>query len=234
MNENNVNPLDFKTLYPDTTGPDATLAAVFLHDMADGGLVTVAAIPVNPNAKPRTCIYGSDGVALINFLVDQQSLPHNVFFAPNMAVGRGVPSNADIIQVRAIILDFDPARDKPLEDERMRLREVAYGLIHGRVPPTFVIDSGGGMQVIWQLDEPIDVTSDNREIVIETVEMLMRDLSHALGAETHTCTVKNLFRVPFTKNWPMERRRTARLAGGPALALCDPCRAAVRDDNRFR
>ncbi len=50
------------------------------------------------------------------------------------------------------------------DSERARIRLRIEELQRGPLPPSFVIDSGGGMQVVWKLDEPIeiDAASQNR------------------------------------------------------------------------
>ena len=223
MAENTDLSATFKSRYPDSTEPDANVAVNFLVDVSNGGYLSVVAVPVNEHAKetiPRAITYDlSDASAadeMRSFIRFQETQPHNVFFAPNMAVYKepnrfGVPRKNDIELIREIILDFDPDKALPLADERMRLRGVADMLVNGRVPPRSIIDTGGGMQARWMLRDPIyiDLDDPKRDARIDEIESLMRRLARALGADTATCTVKNLFRVPGTKNWPTAAKRKA-------------------------
>jgi hypothetical protein len=232
--ETTANSVDYKTRYPDSLALDANLAVNFLMDVASGGPVTVATISVN--GHPRAITFDTSSEADVeemrSFLRFEETQPHNVFFVPNKANGREggriVPQNDDIVEIREIILDFDPDKTKPLEDERMRLRAVAYKLINGPVQPRSVIDSGGGMQVRYKLLEPIPLPHDNHKHLSDENEKLMRRLARALGADTATCTTKNLFRVPGTQNWPTPAKKKAGrgvsisglwFTGGPATTL---------------
>lgn len=234
MPENTGNSVDFKTRYPDSTAPDANLAVRHLMDVAAGGLVTVATISVNGHTRAITYDTAIDGEveAMRRFLRDEETQPHNVYFVPNKVVGgaggRGIPPTEDIVEIRETTLDFDPDKTKPLEEERMRLRAVAYNLINGPVQPRSVIDTGGGMQVRYKLLAPIPLTAENHKATSDENEKRMRRLARALGADTATCTTKNLFRVPGTLNWPTPAKKKAGrgvsvsgvwFTGGPATSL---------------
>jgi hypothetical protein len=215
MPENTTNSFSFKTRYPDSTEPDANVAVSFLMDVADGGLITMVMIPVRGGARAMSFDTSDAGEveALRSLLRYEETQPHNVFYVPNRTIGKPgaheVPDRGDIDMIRDLVFDFDPDKSKPLEQERMRLRELAHKLLLGATPPRTIIDTGGGMQIRFKLSRPIAITHENRQAVTEEIESLMRRLARRLGADTATNTIKNLFRGPGSKNWPTEAKRKA-------------------------
>lgn len=201
---------NFKSRYPDHVYPTASEAVRFLLEIANHGRMTLVTISVNGHVRPITYDTSDCGAVedMRSFIAFNETQPHQVFYLPNLAnkscIG-AVPGREDIEWIRSIVLDFDPDRDKPLHEERDRLRQIAYDLIHGPLQPRAIVDTGGGMQVVYQLLQPIAVTADS----ILEVELLMKSLARSMGADTATCTVKNLFRVPGTFNWPTPAKKKA-------------------------
>lgn len=233
MLENTSNPSDSKSRYPDSSAPDARLAANFLMQIANHGPITVVTVPVNPKASLREITFDTDAPgaeeSMRSFIAHNETLPHQVFYIPNRVIdGADNRKRESIGEIRTIVLDFDPDKDKPLEEERMRLRGIAASLVHGPVQPRFIVDSGGGMQVGFQLLAPIAIASHTRDEITRNTEDLMKRLSLSLGAATHTCTIQNCFRVPGTKNWPTPAKKRAGrevsvsglwFSGGPRTSL---------------
>lgn len=231
---------DIKTLFPDHTKPDARVGVDFLLDIAADRPVTVVTIHDGSDdqmgeAESRDVIARSFSMidteqiaAMRSFIGASEQLHRQVYYAVNVASDscRGVPRREDIAFIRAIVLDFDPARELPLAQERDRLRQLAFTLINGPKPPHAIVDTGGGMQVIWALEEPVALEPG----MAEEIETLMRALARTYGADSATCTVKQLFRVPGTNNWPTpSKARAGRVrtvsglwhTGGPACTIAD-------------
>jgi len=206
--QSSASPENFKIRYPDHASPDANTAVRFLVEIANRGPMTVVGMPVG-GASPRARTFDTadpDAVRdMRSFIAFQETQPHNVFYVANDATLKclHVPSTEDIAFIRSIVLDFDPDKLKPLEAERERLRLVAHDLIHGPLQPRAIVDTGGGMQAVFQLLEPIPATP----VTIAETELLMKALARSLGADTATCKAKNLFRVPGTKNWPTPAKK---------------------------
>jgi hypothetical protein len=223
---------NFKTRYPDhkEKDVDAIMAVRFLKEIAAHGPVTIVTIAVGGAVRHRV-FDTSDPAALDDlrsFIAFHETVPAQVFYLANQAYAgcKTVPSTEDIEWIRLIVLDFDPDKDRPLDEERERLRRIAHDLISGPLQPRAVIDTGGGMQVVYQLLEPI--RADPQSII--EIELLMKSLARSLGADTATCTAKNLFRVPCTWNWPTPAKQKAGRAksvsglwhlGGPKCSLAD-------------
>jgi hypothetical protein len=225
------NAANFKLRYPDSTQPDAVAAARFLAEITNHGPMTIVAMPVG-GASPRALTFDTSDPDAMNgmrsFIAFQETQPHNVFYVANDASLKClyVPATEDIRWIRLVVLDFDPDKLKALEEERDRLRRVAHDLLTGPVQPRAIVDTGGGMQAVFQLLEPIAATPES----IAEIELLMKSLARSLGADTATCTVKNLFRVPGTKNWPTAAKKAAGReisvggiwhSGGPRTSLVD-------------
>src|SRR5690606_29763741 len=67
-----------------------------------------------------------------------------------------------------------------------------------RTPPSFVIDSGGGLQAFWRLDGPaLNLAS------IETINLQVRDFFEADACQN----IDRLMRVPGSVNWPDARKK---------------------------
>lgn len=228
--QSTASPDNFKTRYPDHAAPDAHVAVRFLTEIANHGPMTIVTIAVGGAVRHR--VFDTSDAASVgdmrSFIAFHETQPCQVFYLPNAAHAdcRTVPSTEDIEWIRSIVLDFDPDKSKGLQDERDRLRLVAHDMVIGPLQPRAIVDTGGGMQAIFQLLEPIAATPAS----IAEIEILMKSLARSLGADTATCKVKNLFRVPGTLNWPTPAKKAAGRevshsglwhSGGPRCSLAD-------------
>jgi archaellum biogenesis ATPase FlaH len=183
--------------------------------MAVHGRVTVCSFSVNGyhGAITYDITEAKEVEALRSFLRFNETQPHNIFYIPNFVSGpvgaRGVPARDDVVEINAIVIDLDPDKDKPIDQERMRIRQVVHGLLNGPVQPFAVVNTGGGAQVIFKLVEPILITPNNRHRVTIEIENLYKDVARALGGDPATHPIKNLFRTPGTTNWPTPSKRKA-------------------------
>lgn len=183
------------------------------------GFVQVEAIPPvmveGETAKPER---KTVSVANINklgpWIEDHRDL--NLYFRPNL-IGEpqgsgkgGAACKADIIAGNYFHVDLDPAeppagasldeKREHLAAERLRLRQQIDAFT---VPPTFIIDSGGGYQLFWQSAEPVSVADT------EAVNMRLC----AYFETPDACwSAQHLMRLPYTTNWPglkkLEKGRT--------------------------
>lgn len=99
------------------------------------------------------------------------------------------PGKADIRAARFIHVDIDPPRDSSGFNKAATL-ETLDSL---RFPPSFVIDSGNGLQAFWRLD------GDSANLpAIEAINQQVRTLFSA-----DACfNIDRLMRVPGCTNWP--------------------------------
>lgn len=220
--ENTSKSGDFKSRYPDSVAPNANVGVLFLRSVIQGR-VKIIGMPVSKDIGPvmsRTFDTTSPGdcEAMRAYIARFETMEgYNVFYAANRTSPRAgsVPSRDEIDQVRLVLIDLDPAKGKPLVDERDRIRVVADHEIHGPVPPRAVVDTGGGAQIAYVLEQPIEITPANRAAVTGMIEALMKDLSRRFGADTATCRIEALFRVPGTWNWPTD----AKIKAGRTLSV---------------
>ena len=75
-------------------------------------------------------------------------------------------SKEDIGWIHCVFIDLDPSEDpsKMLDEERARLRELVKNLT-ADCPPTCIVDSGNGLQVLWLLDQKIERTTESEALV---------------------------------------------------------------------
>lgn len=107
----------------------------------------------------------------------------------------------DIAAIRAVYVDADPHKDKPFDDERRRLLDLAKAAQSSPCPPTFVVDSGGGVQFFWRLAEKLPA-SEHRQ----WAEEQGRGLAHAVGGDA-VQNIDRIMRLPGTVNIPDAKKR---------------------------
>jgi hypothetical protein len=99
------------------------------------------------------------------------------------------PAKEDISHARFVHVDIDPPKnggkfDKPL---------IVEALSNLPTPPSFVIDSGGGLGAFWRLDEPCEN--------LASIEAINRQVQDFYGAD-HCWNIDRVMRVPGTINYP--------------------------------
>jgi RecA-family ATPase len=121
------------------------------------------------------------------------------------------PKKADIVAVEYLHADLDPADGESPDDAKARYLGQLNGSFHP--PPTWVVDSGGGIQAGWRLAEPIGLENEDREALIPTIEGRSKEIMFRLGSEAGTQNIDRILRLPGTINVPnkkkMEKGRVA-------------------------
>jgi AAA domain len=130
----------------------------------------------------------------------------NVYFCPNLASGRGVPGEAEVTRLYAMAVDIDPldtTNDAAWNTERKRIRIIVHDAIHGALPPSYVINTGNGAQLVYFINS-IENTPENRVRYLMVIKALSRRVG---GDPALTHRVSSLFRVPGTHNVPSQTKR---------------------------
>jgi hypothetical protein len=70
------------------------------------------------------------------------------------------------------------------------------------IPPSFIIMTGGGFQIGYQLVEPLAPTAENRSWAV-AVNRRLRDLTGGDAVQD----ISRIFRLPYTVNWPSEAKQ---------------------------
>jgi putative DNA primase/helicase len=112
-------------------------------------------------------------------------------------------SKEDIGWIHCVFIDLDPSEDpsKKLDDERARLRKLVKSLA-AECQPTWVVDSGNGLQVLWLLDQKIEKTKESEALV----EGIGRTLKNRFGGDS-AWNIDRILRVPGTINLPNKKKR---------------------------
>lgn len=114
-------------------------------------------------------------------------------------------AKGDVACLRWLWVDVDPAKHAPISEERARI----YGLLVGAPPqgvparPNILVDSGGGYQALWELQQPLRL--DNPEDITEA-ERITRWLVAAYGGDPHAWEVARVLRLPGSVNYPDQRK----------------------------
>jgi hypothetical protein len=113
------------------------------------------------------------------------------------------PGKADITHARFVHVDIDP----PKTGGAFNKPAIIGAMAELRTPPSFIIDSGGGLQGFWRLDAPCENLA-----AIEGINLQVRDFYDADACQN----IDRLMRVPGTVNWPDAKKRAR--GRGPAQA----------------
>lgn len=119
----------------------------------------------------------------------------------------------DVSLIRGIVLDLDPRADFDIGEERGAIREALERFSQDVLPPTAVVDSGGGFQALFLFPEPLPGSLENRAQVEGQAKALGKYLSPWADA---TQSIGQPFRIPYTVNRP----NATKIANGrkPSLA----------------
>ncbi len=120
----------------------------------------------------------------------------NVYWTPSRVRAKldKKASKAEVAAGIFCFVDIDPPKNGGAFDKGAILE----GLAGIEAPPSFVIDSGGGLQAFWRLDAPCQNLGS-----IEYINTQIRDYFDA----DHCQSIDHVMRVPGTVNWPDARKR---------------------------
>jgi Virulence-associated protein E len=206
-----------------TLAPRPDDAVAFLRALYPDGPWALTSIDPEKKVGTRTVTYAPDTEGECREWIAAENDARNVYYhigRPRRRLSKKA-TKADVAAVHFLHADLDPRAGEDLDVERSRmLRRLTEDLPEGVPPPSFVVDSGGGYQALWQLRAPITLAPDDADAAVveaaaEAAEQYTRGLELAFGADA-THNVDRVLRVPGTVNWPDERKRakgrTARLA----------------------
>lgn len=138
----------------------------------------------------------------IEAFVRQHDGVRNLYYAVN-PLRRGLTTKArkpDIASVEYLHADLDPNAGESADAAKTRYREA----LKKEPLPTFVIDSGNGLQCLWRLDAQITDLSAER---IADVEARGKALVERLGAKAGTQNIDRILRLPGTVNLPNRKKQ---------------------------
>lgn len=189
-------------------------AVTFIQHWCEGGPWVLTSISLE-GGKTTTATFTASNVAEMRAWVDARQGKQNIYFTVNRTFGAvsSKPKKSDIAAGRAIHVDVDPRAGERLEDERKR---ILLRLQSHNPPPTVIIDSGGGYQAFWLLNEEMPLTGDAAD---ETRHNPIEDRNRHVEVEltADSChNIDRIMRLPGTVNVPDKKKlakgRVARLA----------------------
>lgn len=167
-----------------------------------------------PDGGPtKTASFGPETEAeCLRWLEERTAEEMNLYFMVNPARTKlhSKAKKEDVEDLAWLHVDIDPRRG---EDPAMAREAALKKLTDFTPPPSLIIDSGGGLQGFWRLDEPLYIGG-----VIpaaEEAEAYNQQLETLLGGDAcHNCD--RIMRLPGTINRPNKKKRAtgreARLA----------------------
>lgn len=127
---------------------------------------------------------------------------------------------SDIRAVRWLHVDSDP---RPQEDPAEERARMVKRLTSHSQPPTVIVDSGGGIQAFWRLQEEVEINGD--EAKAADVKRITEQLASEFDGDVCS-SVDHLMRLPGTINWPNEKKRArGRLPRLATMLQYEPARS---------
>lgn len=194
--------------------PEPDAAVDFLERWRPGGPWILTAIEVDPpktgSSIPTATLTDPDAVR--QWIHNHSNGLWNMYFTPNETLGSigKKPSKGDIAAAVALFCDVDPRAGEPLERERVRITRLfedweKNGKTIPLPRPSIVIDSGGGLQGFFLLQERFLLDGEGAVAEVEA-------RGSAIGAAVEGDAVQNvdrIMRLPGTVNWPNAKKRRA-------------------------
>jgi hypothetical protein len=174
----------------------------FLRQLAPAGPWVLTAI----DPDDRTLITTSTFTRLKDareFIEQHNAAGMGVYYSinPCKTAVQSKASKLDIARVEYLHVDADPGKDELPEVFKARMLAAIAAFPHC---PTFVIDSGNGLQLLFRLSVAVEITD---AAVIADIEARNHALAVAFGAAPVTRDISRVFRLPWTWNYPNEPKR---------------------------
>jgi hypothetical protein len=181
------------------TRPKGTAAVTFLQRLAPNSSWVLTAIIPDGDTLTRTF----DNEQARRFIAAQNAAKKNLYYSinPTKTALSSKARKQDIARVEYLHVDADPNPDETPEDFKVRLMQ---RIEKYKCKPTFVVDSGNGIQLLWRLQRAIEITGDD---VIEDIEARNHALALAFQAAPSTRNIDRIFRLPGTTNFPNRKKR---------------------------
>ena len=180
-------------------------AVGFLMDwFPDGPWILTSIVP--DSGRIITTTFAAGEQSKMRQWIEERQGKWNLYFTVNRTYGNigSKPKKADMAAAVSLHVDVDPRAGEDAGAERAR----ALRLLREYEPrPSIIIDSGGGYQGFWILDEVVDLPGDPgdeaRHLPIE-----LRNLWIETQLQGDNChNIDRIMRLPGTVNLPNEKKR---------------------------
>jgi hypothetical protein len=174
----------------------------FLDKFRTGGPWVLTAIP-NEGGRTDTATFNMANVErLIKWLESHEERGNNVYFMVNPARGplSSKAKKEDVEALEYLHVDIDPRKGETWEAAKPRALKALEDF---KPSPTFIVDSGGGVQAFWRLDDAVHVGGD--PVRIADLEAYNQQLEKVLGGD-HCFNIDRVMRLPGTVNFPNQKK----------------------------
>jgi hypothetical protein len=174
-----------------------TIEAIdFLEQLRPRGPWVLTAIIPDGSTETITATTADE----IDAFVREHNGQRNLYFSVNLTRKRmtSKAKKSDIAAIEYIPADLDPQDDETPQAAKARYLDAiaAYP-----IPCTAILDSGNGIQALWQLAVP------DSAALIADVEARTKALMEALGAKAGTQNIDRILRLPGTTNLPNAKKK---------------------------
>jgi hypothetical protein len=182
--------------------PRGYLACRFLRQLTPVGLWVLTAIHPDDRRQITTNTF-TDIEDAREFIAEHNAAGRGVYYSvnPTKTALQSKAKKTDIARIEYLHVDADPGKDETPEAFKERMLAKIAEFPHC---PTFVIDSGNGLQLLFKLSEAVEITASS---VIADIESRNHALALAFGADPSTRNIDRVFRLPGTINYPNEPKR---------------------------
>ncbi|QGY00190.1 hypothetical protein EI983_18740 [Roseovarius faecimaris] len=188
-----------------------------LRQLLPSGDIELTAIQCDreqPMARIRLRDSDSNRTAVAVWIAAKNAAGFNIYFTsaavPTPPV-KPKPRKDHCSHARALHIDLDPPPELSPDEYDGWRKEAAEKIIEFEYnAPTLLCSSGNGLQAFYRLSEPVPINAADE---IDRLEDVNRGLGvvigEAIGSEFDegTQNADRLMRVPYTTNWPDQRKR---------------------------
>lgn len=185
-------------------GVDVEAAIEFLKTFDPTGVHHLCYFPVDGGAPTGRAFPPGAWEDVRRFLKDAPPGVNHYFSVnePSVATSKAKCAKADIARIRAVFLDLDLDKNKPLAEAREDVAEKVEMLRCLDHPPVLVVHSGGGKHAYWLLQEKLPATD-----ALAMAEGIGRSAAHAIGADLKTFNADRILALPGTIKFPDAKKR---------------------------
>lgn len=201
-------------------------AISFLQELDPSGWHNLTALDPSENVAPRGRTFApNQWGAIKEWIAEHASLGMNLYYSVNEPKAHAAHKKlekGDIGSIRAIIWDIDlPGRNG--DADLAALRNDLNLKFHAALPPTMLVESGGGYQPIWKLKDKLLLSDDKeqRDAQRLMVEAQGRGVREMFGGDS-VHDINRILRLPGTLNVPnASKRARGRISRNAALVPQD-------------
>lgn len=177
-------------------------ALTFLSQFRAGPINLVTIDPVTNYVEGKT--FKEWNALDLTLWLDHHVHSQNIYFSVNEPY-IDAPDNKlkkeHIARIHYFFADFDP-QGPDFEKARQELLFKADLDIEGPLAPTYIIDSGGGVQYFWQFVKPLDAFGPN-----DHLEAVNKALANKFGKADAVQNIDRIMRLPGTINHPTQKKK---------------------------